>query len=180
MAAKLAGLAVPRRGAWTVVTRAWGNGRLTTTAETLAAEFDIGVLIVVHVGKVLEIAKVAVDSVLGAQHLMRAPMWSVWALTEADGVLAEGPKTADGGKAPFIGEAVIGRVGRPDGVGDHIARAWPPRWRSTNWGWDGRRGRRRGGNGSRNATLGLVIVALPAHVEGHVTANHMDAGTLDK
>ena len=95
-------------------------------------------------------------------------------------MLTERPKTADGGEALLTGDAGIGRVRWPYGVGDHVARAWPPRWRSTDGGWDGRRGRRRRGNRSLHVELGFVIVAVVTHVEGHAIAYHMGAGTPDK
>ena len=184
---KLAGFAVPGRRTRAVVTRARSNGRLTTSAEALATQYvgRLGVLIVaaVKISEVigmLEVAEVAVDRVIGAKHLMRAAVRSVWALTEAKGILTERPKTADRGEALLTGDTGIGRVRWQYGVGDHVARAWPPRRRSTDWGRDGRRGRGRRGNRSLHAEFGFVIIAVATHVEGHAMAYHMGARTPDK
>ena len=60
----------------------------------------------------LEIAEVAVDGMIVMVHLMGAPMRSVRALTEAEGILTERAKTANSGKALFTGDGGIGRVAR--------------------------------------------------------------------
>ena len=78
---KLAGFAVPGRRARAVVTRAWSNGRFTPSAEALATQHLVVVIIaVVKIRQVIgmfEIAEVAVDCVIGVKHLMRAAVRSV-------------------------------------------------------------------------------------------------------